>query len=81
MGANDNYIVLHHHIYINCLVCASVCRGPEMSHTWPEMFQRQVRIVVADCLVCASVCLNPLDLLVARSNNPLICGAYIKGRK
>jgi hypothetical protein len=26
-----------------------------MSRTWPKMFQRQVRVMVADCLVCASV--------------------------
>jgi hypothetical protein len=29
-------------------VCASVCRGPEMSRTQLEMFQRQVRVVVAE---------------------------------
>jgi hypothetical protein len=37
-----------HILYINCLVCASVCRGPKMSHTWPETFQRQVRFMVAE---------------------------------
>jgi hypothetical protein len=45
----QNFIYKHTTIlYINCLVCASVCRGPEMSRTWPEMFQRQVRVVVAE---------------------------------
>jgi hypothetical protein len=55
LGINRNDMKFANHIghctsffqilYINCLVCASVCRGPEMSRTWRWNISGQVRLI------------------------------------
>jgi hypothetical protein len=49
-------------------------RGPEMSRTWPEMFQHQVRVVVAERHTLVGSSVSPHQPLIASSRTDWVLG-------